>query len=261
MRPDRDTTVEMLTFVFSGRCPKCGTQILSRLYQRFNHARIMTAWQELSNPEMWPIDPDSSVKAASSAVIRGKAQEVLKTQVFWNPNETVMQMRCETCGGTWDVGYVLGLGNCKLTSVEAELQFEKLLSEERHSYRNPTEATLTKEISIANTYTSSVTTDRTRVTSSSIGGSLTAGKFASIQARIERQLGERYSVQVQTTLSVGEKTSITIPPNSSITHVIQWKLVAMTGIAVLGTTQGKLMGKLPYEVPLRLTYTDRIEKG
>jgi hypothetical protein len=64
---------------------------------------------------------------------------------------------------------------------------------------------------------------------------------------------------LQNTLSVSETTSVTIPPNSTIEHVIRWKLVSWAGTALLGKlaeSHPQALAQIPYEVPFRLTYED-----
>jgi hypothetical protein len=76
---------------------------------------------------------------------------------------------------------------------------------------------------------------------------------------VQQQLSERYSVALESSSSVSDKTSVTIKPYSTIEHIIQWKLVTWIGTALLGKTalpSSQPIARVPYQVPVRLTYDD-----
>lgn len=195
-------------------------------------------------------------------------------------------MECSTCRETWPIGTrsipydsdsltaltqpslpsatpgtvpAVDLSGCEVLGVKNEKPVEVFIEEVRKKYRNNSSSTVTKEISISSSITRAVTTDSSRIKSNDMSAGVNIAGFATIQGHVQRQLSERYSATLQDTLSVSETTSVTIPPNSTIEHVIRWKLVSWAGTALLGKlteSRPQTLAQIPYEVPFRLTYED-----
>ena len=149
------------------------------------------------------------------------------------------------------------LSKCRLLDVTDERKVEKFLREERRTYPNNSSATVTREISIASSITLRVTIESNKLRSHNAAAGVSLVGFGTIQGRVEQALGERYAVTLESTLTVSENVSATIPPYSTIEHVIQWKVLEWGGIALLGKTQRSLqsvVAEIPYQVPLRLTF-------
>jgi len=121
---------------------------------------------------------------------------------------------------------------------------------------------VTKELSVSNSIARTVAIEANRVTARNAEGGVTLFGFASIHGSVQQQLNQRYSVTTQSSVSISEKTTITIPPATVIEHVIQWKLVSLNGLAFLGKSgpspSSLILAEVPYHVPLRLTYTEAI---
>ena len=132
------------------------------------------------------------------------------------------------------------------------------MEEARKRYQNNSKSTVTKEITITNSITRGVTIDSSQLRSYDADTGVTIAGFASIQGKIQRQLSTHYSVTLQDTFGVTEKTSIVIPPYSTIEHVIHWKVTSWVGAALLGKSYSQPVAQIPYQVPLGLTYDDTV---
>ena len=157
----------------------------------------------------------------------------------------------------------INLARCRVTGVRELGNAEKFLSEERKIYPNNSKtATLTKEISVSNSIARTVTIESSKLKGNSGEAGVTFIGFATVRGQAQQQLNERYSVATQNSVTISEKTTIEIPPGSTVEHVIQWKLVSLNGIAVLGETPRFSpsfdLAMVPYQVPLRLTYTETL---
>ena len=151
------------------------------------------------------------------------------------------------------------LSGCVLVGVAEEKQVEKFLREERRKYRNNSGSTVTRELDITSSITLTVTIESSKLQSHDVQAGVTLLGFAAIHGQVQRQLSERYSVTLQSTSSVSDKTSVTLKPYMTVEHVIQWKLVAWIGTALLGKPASmfpRAIAKVPYQVPVRLTYDD-----
>jgi len=151
------------------------------------------------------------------------------------------------------------LSGCRLASVIEEKQVEKFLWEQRKRYANNSGSTVTRELSVTSSITLTVTTDSSNLKSYNAEAGITLLGFAAIQGQVQQQLSERYSVALESSSSVSDKTSVTIKPYSTIEHIIQWKLVTWIGTALLGKTalpSSQPIARVPYQVPVRLTYDD-----
>lgn len=200
-------------------------------------------------------------------------------------------MECTTCHGEWSIGLrpiashsegpaapnlpltpsaasktvpsaalrKVDLSGCEILGVTGEKPVEVVIEETRKKYRNNSNTTVTREISISTSVTRAVTTDSSQLKSYNTDAGITIFGFATIQGHVQQQLSHRYSVMLQNTLSVSEKSSVVIQPHSAIEHVIQWKVVSWSGTALLGEpaqVHPQPVAQIPYEVPFRLTYED-----
>jgi hypothetical protein len=157
----------------------------------------------------------------------------------------------------------INLARCYVTGVTNQEKIETFLSEERKIYPNNSKvATLTKEVSISNSIVRTVTVESSKLRAHNAEAGVTLFGFATIQGQVQQQLNERYSVTTENSISISEKTTIQVPPASTVEHVIQWKLVSLNGIAVLGESapspSSYNLAEVPYQVPLRLTYTETL---
>ena len=118
----------------------------------------------------------------------------------------------------------IDLARCHVTGIREQGSIETFLSEERKTYRNSSKsATLTKEIDISNCLARTVTIEAGKLRAHNAQAGITLLGFGSIQGQLQQQLNQRYSVAVQTSITINEKTTIQIPPNSVVEHVIQWR--------------------------------------
>lgn len=156
----------------------------------------------------------------------------------------------------------LDLSGCSLIKVIDERNINILLPEERNVYRNDSSGTVTQETSISNSITRTVTTESSKLTAHNANAGITFFGFATIQGHVEQQLSQRYSVALGSTSSISKTSSVSIPPYRSIVHVIQWKIIARAGTALLGKqawqnwSQSTILAQIPYQVRLRLSYDD-----
>jgi hypothetical protein len=157
----------------------------------------------------------------------------------------------------------IDIGRCRITGIREQATLETLLSEERKTYPNSSKnATLTKEIGVSNSIARTVTIEASKLRAHNAQAGITLLGFASIQGQVQQQLNQRYSVTAENSITVSEKTTIQIPPNSTVEHVIQWKVVILNGLAILGETprfsQSFDLAEVPYHLALRLTYTESL---
>lgn len=150
------------------------------------------------------------------------------------------------------------LTGCGVLRVQAEKQVETFLSKQSETYKNNSAAKVTKELSVTQSVTRSVTTDSSKLTASNGQAGITIFGFATIHGTVQRQLSEHYSVTTENTLAFSEKTTVEIRPYSTVEHIINWKIISIAGIAVLGRPAGPAAGlaQVPFDIPLRLTYSD-----
>jgi len=145
-------------------------------------------------------------------------------------------------------------------AVTQEKKVERLLGEDRKRYRNNSNGTITRKVSITSSRTFTVTIESSKLKSSNAEGGITLLGFAAIHGQVRRQLSQRYAVAVESTFSVSEESSAEVPPYSTIEHIIWWKLVTWIGIAHLGklvdARSPQFLAEVPYQVPFRLTYDD-----
>ena len=156
----------------------------------------------------------------------------------------------------------LDLTDCRVTGIKEERQLETPLPEERKQYPNNSHAIFTKELGISNSVTLSVTIESSKVRAHNAEAGITILGFAAIQGQVQQQLSHAYSVTTENTFTISEKTTIQIPPSSTVEHIIRWKVISLNGVAVLGkaVTSSSLssLAEVPYRIPLRLTYTEEI---
>jgi hypothetical protein len=154
----------------------------------------------------------------------------------------------------------ISLARCRVTDVREQGEIEEFISEERRIYPNHSKAPSTQTVGLSHSFTRTVTIEASKLRAHNSEAGVTLFGFAAIQAQVQRQLNQRYSIEVQDTIIFSEQTTIEIPPYSTIKHVIKWKLVSLNGIAILGvparSSTSLDLAELPYEVPLRLTFED-----
>jgi hypothetical protein len=159
----------------------------------------------------------------------------------------------------------INLAGCRMTDVREIKQREEPLSKEKRIYPNNTgNSTVTKEVSISNTISRIVTIESSKVKAHNAQGGITIVGFAEIQGQVQEQLGERYNLITQDAITFSEKTTIEIRPGSTVEHVIQWKVIYETGLAILGQSSDirySRLAEVPYRVPMRLTYSEEINNS
>ena len=231
---------EMTRYITTGHCPRCDVVILDQYYVTWSRYIRVDAERLVSGVRTPNLVPADKVEIVDSTKIR-----------------------CLTCNKTWWIQPVqVDLRGCQMTGRKDERQIEEFLSRERKEYRNNSSvATLTKEVSISNSITRTVTIESNKVTAHNAQASVTIFGFGTIQAVVQQQLSETYSVAVGNTLTISETTTIEIPPSAVVEHIIQWKLVSWNGIAILGpagSSSSSSLAEVPFRVPHRLTYTDEL---
>lgn len=156
----------------------------------------------------------------------------------------------------------IDLSRCQVIDVRDVQHIEVPLAEERRTYPNSsTAATLVKEVAISNSVARTVTVETSNLRAINVSSGYRIVGFPSIQGQVEIQLTQRHSVNTENTISFDERTTIQIPPNTTVEHIIKWKLVFCRGMAILGTAEpvsGRGLAEVPYQLPYRLTYTDSL---
>jgi hypothetical protein len=301
MRP----SPEMTRYITTGRCPYCDVEILSADYLGKKGSQLKFDAALLSS------------QAPSTMIINARLRRLVPSGVkarLLGPWEN-WQIQCLTCSKTWPMSAAdfprvvrprpsdsqsfprpgrpsrpqpstsahIDLTGCQLTGVKAEREIERPLYSERRQYpNNSSEATLTKEVSISNSVTLSVTTESSHVKAHNAEAGFTILGFAAIQAQVQHELSQLYSVMMETTLTISEKTTIEIPPSCTVEHVIHWMEVSWGGIALLGKPQSfssprtipadfspalresmtfpssQNLAEVPYRIPLRLAYSEEL---
>ena len=158
-------------------------------------------------------------------------------------------------------GRKIDLAGCSVTEIKEFGQIEKHLPEERKRYPNNSKtATLTKEVSVSNSITREVMIESSQLKAHNAEAGITLIGFAAIQGQVQNQLNQTYAVTTQSTITISETTTIEIPPQSIIEHVIQWKVISESGLVILGPRlpTASRLAEVPYHIPLRLTYTEEI---
>jgi hypothetical protein len=155
----------------------------------------------------------------------------------------------------------IDLSRCRVTGLIRMPEVETIFLVERKQYPNNSKtAILTKEISISNSVIRTVTLEWSSLKAHNAEAGITLLGFAAIQGQVQQQLNQRYSVTTQSSIVIGEKTTIQIPPATTVEHVIRWKLVSSQGLAVLGESARGTprfdLAQVPYQVPMRLTYDE-----
>jgi hypothetical protein len=153
------------------------------------------------------------------------------------------------------------LTGCRVIGVMADKKVETPLPVERREYpNNSSAATLTVEVGISNSITMTVTTEASRVKAHNAQAGVTILGFTAIQAQVQRELSERYAVNVENTFTVSEKLTVEVPPSTTVELLIHWMTVSWNGIAILGkpSSPTSSFAEVPYSVPARLTYTEEL---
>jgi hypothetical protein len=291
---------EMTGYIRTGRCPHCGVAILSSAYVSQNRLRLRREADKLALRDrrvllLGMFLAPSGVRAR--VVTENGSIQCLNCMKFWFAFAvTATFLRDLATGDPATTGRLaprspssqptlwvrqatelpaspprkVDLSECRLVAVAEEKQVEKFLSEQRKRYQNHSGSTVTRELTVTNSFTLTVTTESSELKSHDMDAGITLFGFAQIRGQVERQLSERYSVTLQSTSSVSDKSSVEIKPYSTVEHIIQWKVVTWTGIALLGKpltfqraiaqapyqVPQRAIAQVPYQVPVRLTYDD-----
>jgi hypothetical protein len=247
----RTLTPQMTHYITTGTCPYCGVAILPPDYISRNGQDM------LGRLERWWYRLPEELLAPAGAKVEVDDRD----------------MTCMTCMTMWEIfqpypsswdrvrftatptrSPSIDVADYQLIDVKDEQQIETVLGETKKKYSNDSSvATITQEISISNSVTRAVTTEDEKIKASGGQAGVQIFGFATIEGQIQQQLSHRYSVETEQTLSISEKTTIEIPPLSTIEHTITWKLVGFKGNAILGKTSMTLV-EVPYWIPRRLTY-------
>jgi hypothetical protein len=159
----------------------------------------------------------------------------------------------------------INLSGCSVTSLQKTAPIEMSWYEERKPYyNNTTSSSVTKEVSLSTSLSKSVTIESDKLKAHNAGANINIIGFAAIQGQVQDQIGERYSVATQDTVTFSETTRIEIPPGSAVEHVIHWIVVYYTGLAILGQpfdARNSRLAEVPYRVPWRLKYTDEVNNA
>jgi hypothetical protein len=291
---------EMTKYITTGRCPQCDAQILDRKYVSKNSYKMNSVATGLAgwfNAAREAAAPNKSVLTPPGAAVRfhggNKHLQCLTCLGTWPTGTTfeedmkslqsrrdrlldarlplpalrsydeILTVRSLRPGRTQpsSQGREVDLAGCSVTEIRKIGQVEKRLSEERKRYPNNSKvATLTKEVSVSNTVTREIMIESSQLKAHNAEAGITFFGFAAIQGQVQQQLNQTYSVTTQNTITISETTTIQIPPQSIIEHVIQWKVISESGLAILGRRlpTASRLAEVPYEVPLRLTYTEEI---
>jgi hypothetical protein len=281
---------EMMRYIDTGTCPRCGVEILQANYVRGKRAVMLaratgtnsTLHERLVGVTGDPLRPPWA-KIASDGPFRMKCLTCMGTWSYyppWNANKTntserLLRLPSDPKPPTasqspaasepvaqptpWIVGKPrpvsnIDLTNYRLVGVTDEQWTETVLRQETKTYPNQSSGRITPKIGITDTVTKSVTFETSKLKSIGSQAGVQILGFASIQGQIQRQLGERYAVEVQRTLSVNEEVQIEVPPHQTIEFTIIWKLVSLTGSAQLGSFGGISRAEVPYSIPQRLSF-------
>ena len=273
---------EMTHYITTGRCPRCDIVILDADYVRRNALKLQDEATRLTL--FW-----SLVGGMDFTVVPSNAK--VKMRGYRPP-----LMQCLTCNKEWMVQSLLSpptsefqsasgmsvrqdqavspeppmpvqrkinLADCKVVELSQVEQIAANLPLEIKTYPNKSKtSTLTKEISVSNTIAREVTIESSQLRAHNAEAGITLVGFATIQGQVQAQLNQTYAVRTQSSITITEKTTIQIPPASAIEHRIRWTVISEKGLAILGKsvtlpTQSRL-AEVPYQVPLRLTYTEEI---
>jgi hypothetical protein len=282
-------TPEMLSYIRTGNCPRCGVTILSSEYVQ-QYAELMpryayeypTTWhrkkmrsllvppganvkledytfQCMMCHRLWSMRADIERADIAKADIRRSSRTLPRSAISPTGLPSPVQpparpLRAERPSPP----AAIDVRNYGLIGVKDERQVEKFLSRTKKQYTNNSHvATITQEISITNTVTSSVTVETERIRVSNAQAGITILGFAAIEGQIQQQLSHRYATTTERELSISERTAIEIPPLSTVEYVITWKVACLKGGAILGRYSATSV-EVPYWIPLRLTYDAEI---
>jgi hypothetical protein len=148
----------------------------------------------------------------------------------------------------------IDLSGCSVTDLQEEKPIEVPWYTERNIYPNNTaKSAVTKKVNLINEHAKTVTIESDKLKAHNAGANVNILGFAAIQGQVQQQVGERYSVATQNTITFSEETTIEIPPGSAVEHVIQWIFVYHTGLAILGQPSDASYSRLA-EVPYRVLW-------
>jgi hypothetical protein len=276
-------SAEMTQYITKGTCPRCGVAILSPDYVsqhreamiahalrrdvlrglvsdrltpagakvKYNGFRAMKC---LTCMNGWSIDPPLHQSP-------GMRLGLLRTQSVFKPPATsqppVLNLKGPVIRPTTPAATSINVANYHLIGIKDEEQIETVLRTETKTYPNGSSGRITPKVGITDSVTRSVTFESSKIKSSGSQGGIQILGFATIQGQIQKQLSERYAVQIQRTLTVSEEIQIEVPPHKAIELSITWKMIWLKGIAILGPLFGTVRAEVPYFIPQRLTFDPR----
>lgn len=249
---------EMTSYLTTGLCPYCHVRILSETYVPKN-----TGWLQSNARQLMKLDVEN-------VLFYTYARPLVPSRGARAKITDYGSIQCLTCMETWSSASAdepsprtstrVDLSGCSLIRVKDERYVDIFLTPERNVYPNNSSGTVTQETSISHTITRTVTTESSKLTSYNAQAGITLVGFATIQGQVQKQLGQHYSVTLGSSSSISKKSSVSIPPYSSIEHVIQWKIVTCAGTALLGKRQAQsnrppiIVAQIQYKVQLRLDF-------
>lgn len=278
---------EMMHYITTGRCPYCDTVILDAKFLRRNKIQLDYYARFLSSASFRAQFKDrypylKSPPGAKVSESWGSGQMLCLTCMKEWPTGASARKQAEPdvipqqIGGLSRLGQQgppydsktspvteLNLAGCSVTELKTMGSIETPLPQEVKTYPNNSKvATVTKEVSITNTITREVTIESSQLRARNAEAGITLFGFATIQGQIQEQLNQSYAVTTRNTISISEKTTIEIPPGTTIEHVIRWAVVSEKGLAILGKSEAmpavSRLAEIPYQIPLRLTYTEEV---
>jgi len=272
-RSDLYSTGCVLYELLTGRLPFLGDSPVAIAYQHMRQSPVppsqldpeIPAWADSIVLKAMAKDP--AQRYQSAAEMRTDVQRALAALRGVGPRRAVIATRVSSQTPQALSSLIsqpsrkVDLSGCALVGVTNEQQVEKFLWEQRKRYRNSSGSTVTRELSVTNSITLTVTTESSKLTSYNAEAGVTLLGFASIKGQVQRQLSERYSITRQSTSSVSDKTAVTLKPHMTVEHVIQWKAVTWIGTALLGRpTRGSSLpiAAVPYQAQVSLTYDDDV---
>lgn len=279
-------SAEMTQYITKGTCPRCGVAILSPDYVS-QHLEVMIA-QAFRRDVLRGLVSDSLTPAGAKVKYNGfRAMKcltcmngwsidpplhqspgarlgLLRTQSVFKPPATSQPRVLNLKGpiirpATPPAATSINVANYRLLGVKDEQQIETVLRTETKTYPNGSSGRITPKVGITDSVTKSVTFESSKLKSSGSQGGIRILGFATIQGQIQKQLSERYAVQIQRTLTVSEEIQIEVPPHKAIELSITWKMIWLKGIAILGPLFGTARAEVevPYFIPQRLSFDPR----
>lgn len=287
---------EMNSYLKSGQCPRCQAVLLTELYVAKQRRWLAQAAIRRAQ-NAYGRDARSRIKDFASGMTP-KGDEYLLVGPHHKAKliDGGRQMECSICAQKWNILEVqlgnllsprsalrddaglwsagrsykprvnrarsIDLAGCRVTSFQEKEPVEVPWYVEKNIYpNNTTKSSVTKEVTVSNQRSRTVTIEADKLKAHNVGANVNIMGFVAIQGQVQEQIGERYSVATEGTITLSEVTRIEIPPGSAVEHVIRWIIVYHNGLAILGQpsdASNSRLAEVPYRVPWRLKYTDEV---